>query len=63
MQDLAKIKTVKDFESEIYADYEISHKLQAGWVLVAIRTIRELLNDGGFADKLIYTLGHESENP
>lgn len=61
--DLTKLKIIQDFESDIYADWQISDELKKGWVIVTTRTIRSVNANGSFTDKTIYTLGHESENP
>jgi len=56
-----KYKTLKQFESSIYPDYEITKKLRKGWVLLAIQTTRQVSTKGDFEDLLVYTLGHEDE--
>jgi hypothetical protein len=62
--DINKIKTIKAFESEIYSETDISKKLSAGWILLEIRKVHAApYGDGSFREELIYTLGHESENP
>ncbi|EDY84702.1 hypothetical protein VDG1235_4335 [Verrucomicrobiia bacterium DG1235] len=57
--------TIKEFESSIYADWEITKKIQEdGWKFISTRIIRPKPRpDGSFEEELIYVLGHESSNP
>ena len=59
--DLTKFMKIREFESTVYSDLEISKKIwDKGWHLIAVRVERpEPESDGSYKDVLIYTLGHE----
>ena len=58
-----EFKKIEELNSRHYQDFEVTEYLQRGWILIATRTVREVEEDGSFKDRLLYTLGHISENP
>ena len=60
MENLTTLKTIKEFDGEHYADWEITKLLREGWVFVTVRTFRPAPDsDGEMKERLIYTLGNE----